>query len=630
MTEKREGVMAIKKGNGPSEKLFTSGPPAAYEVYMLQKARTILKETFGYENFRPLQEKIILSVMAKRDNLVLMPTGGGKSLCYQIPALLFPGLTVVVSPLISLMKDQADQLRQLGVPAVMLNSSLDIKDYQEALRNLREKRVKLLYAAPETLLKPEILRLLSTVTVDCVAIDEAHCISEWGHDFRPEYRQLAGLRERFPGAAFLALTATATERVREDIAKNLGFREPDRHVASFNRENLFYQVLPKQNPFAQLERFLDKFPRQSGIVYCFSRNAVDGLARRLAERGFSVRPYHAGLADEIRQETQELFLRDEVQIIVATIAFGMGVHKSNIRFVVHYDLPKSVESYYQETGRAGRDGLPAHCLLLYSYSDIQKIRYFIDQKENETERQVSLRHLEALVRYAESTVCRRLPLIRYFGEDYLQEHCGACDNCQSGGEEQKDMTEEAKRLFACVAQLKGRFGLSQVIDVLRGSGSQKVFLHGHEDLPAYGSGKDLSKKAWQHLAGQCLRGGFLFRDEENYATIRLTPLDWQVLACKEQVLVVPLEEETSSGSGRGGSLEGDQDLFEKLRKKRKELADAANVPAYIIFSDRTLADMASARPRDRASLLGIHGVGKQKLENYGQDFLKIIEDHCKC
>jgi ATP-dependent DNA helicase RecQ len=409
---------------------------------------------------------------------VIMPTGGGKSLCYQIPALIFQGLTVVVSPLVALMKDQVEQLRELGIPALCLNSSLAFEEYQENITRVRSGEIKLLYVAPETLLTPRLFSLLASLPLASLTIDEAHCISEWGHDFRPEYRQLVKVRSRFPGSVCLALTATATPRVREDIKATLGFQDSNEFVASFNRENLLIEVLPKTEPLAQILQFLERFPHQSGIIYCFSRKQVDDLAAALAHKGYAARPYHAGLVDAVRKTNQEAFIRDDVQIMVATIAFGMGINKPNVRFIVHYDLPKSIASYYQEIGRAGRDGLPAHCLLLYSYSDVRKLRYFIDEKE-EPERQVAYQHLQALTRYAESDVCRRVPLLAYFGEQYTTENCGRCDNCLAGVRDRVDITIPAQKFLSCVKRTGELFGAAHMADVLLGLENQKVQKFGH-------------------------------------------------------------------------------------------------------------------------------------------------------
>jgi ATP-dependent DNA helicase RecQ len=429
---------------------------------------SILKDIFGYDTFRPLQQEVIENVMNRRDTLAVMPTGGGKSLCYQIPALLFDGLTVVVSPLISLMKDQVEQLRAYGVRALFLNSSLGPQEYLENMGYIRRGEVKLLYLAPETLLTPRILSLLDSVNVDLLTIDEAHCISEWGHDFRPEYRQIVEVRKRFPGAVCLALTATATSRVRQDIRTTLKFATTNEFIASFNRENLYIEVLRKRDPIAQTIQMLERYRDQSGIIYCFSRKQVDELAYYLASKGYSVRPYHAGLEDAERRRNQEAFIRDDAQIIVATIAFGMGINKPNVRFVIHYDLPKSVEGYYQEIGRAGRDGLSAHCLLLYSYSDVAKLNYFIDQKTG-TEKRVAIQHLDAIVRYAEDeTGCRRRPLLNYFGESVSAETCSNCDNCTSAPTPLTDITIYAQKFLSCVKRADEKFGAGHIADILLG------------------------------------------------------------------------------------------------------------------------------------------------------------------
>jgi ATP-dependent DNA helicase RecQ len=586
-----------------------------------------LKTVFGFDSFKPLQREVIENVLRKRDTLAIMPTGGGKSLCYQLPALIFPGLTVVVSPLIALMKDQVEQLEALGVPALFLNSSLTYDEYRQNMERVRSGEVKLLYVAPETLLTGRLFNLLADLPLDCLTIDEAHCISEWGHDFRPEYRQLVDVRRRFPQAVCLALTATATPRVRLDIKATLGFSASNEFVASFNRENLFIEVQPKNGPFGQTLEFLKKFPGQSGIIYCFSRRQVDELAEQLAGKGYTVRPYHAGLEDQDRRTNQELFIRDDVQIIVATIAFGMGINKPNVRFVVHYDLPKSLESYYQEIGRAGRDGLPAHCLLLYSYGDSQKLKYFIDQKE-EPDRQAALQHLNALVRYAESDVCRRAPLLAYFGEHYETENCAACDNCLAGQKAQIDITIPAQKFLSCVKRTGELFGAAHIADVLLGSDSQKVRKFAHQDLSTYGIGKDLSRQQWLHLGRQLVQKGLLAQDER-YGSLKLTPKAYQVLKDREIILGV-LQEEAPARPARikQGEIDHDPALFELLRQKRKALADAARVPPYVIFSDRTLVEMAAYYPMSEARMLEMSGVGQVKYERYGAIFLEVIRAYC--
>jgi len=582
----------------------------------------LLKNIFGYDQFKPLQKEIIENVLQRRDTLVVMPTGGGKSLCYQLPALIFPGLTVVVSPLIALMKDQVDQLRELGVPALFLNSSLSWDTYRENVAHVRSGKVKLLYVAPETLLSERTLELLASVPLDCMAIDEAHCISEWGHDFRPEYRQLVAFRERFSNVVCLALTATATPRVREDIKASLHFSDSNEFVASFNRENLLVEVAPKENPFEQTLTLLRGYKGQSGIIYCFSRKQVDDLAAALAARGYSVRPYHAGLEDDERRRNQELFVRDDVQIIVATIAFGMGINKSNVRFILHYDLPKSIEGYYQEIGRAGRDGLPAHCMLLFSYGDVQKLKYFIDQKVGQ-ERQVAYEHLNKLIRYAESDICRRVPLLGYFGEQFSTENCGMCDNCRAGEKAQVEITIPAQKFLSCVKRTGERFGMAHVTDVLLGSENQKVKKLGHQNLSTYGIGKDLTRDQWMLIARQLLQKDMLNQDE--YGSLHLTQKAYEALKNREPIFGL-LENPQTAGAAE--KLAHDRDLFEILRGKRKELADKAGVPPYVIFSDRTLVEMATFFPQSQDGLLRMNGVGAVKLERYGEIFLGLIQAYC--
>ena len=585
---------------------------------------SILKETFGYDTFRPLQREVIENVMARRDTLAVMPTGGGKSLCYQIPSLLFDGLTVVVSPLISLMKDQVEQLRAFGVPALFLNSSLGPQEYQENMDYVKRGEVKLLYVAPETLLTPRILTLLAGLKVDCLTIDEAHCISEWGHDFRPEYRQLVQVRKQFPQAVCLALTATATARVRQDIRSTLQFATSNEFVASFDRENLFIEVLPKRDATRQTMDMLERYKDQSGIVYCFSRKQVDDLASYLISRGYSARPYHAGLEDIERKRNQEAFIRDDAQIIIATIAFGMGINKPNVRFVIHYDLPKSVEGYYQEIGRAGRDGLPAHCLLLYSYADVAKLNYFIDQKEGE-ERRVAIQHLNAIVGYAEDeTSCRRKPLLNYFGETYSADNCSNCDNCNSSPTPLTDVTIPAQKFLSCVKRAGEKFGAGHITDILLGSKNEKVLRWGHEKLSTYGIGGELTQKQWMRLARQLLSMGYL-KQEGEYRTLGLTPKALEALRKRAPIMGVLQEaERVKKKEGKKEGIEYNHALFAILRQKRKEMADEAGVPPYVIFPDRTLTEMAAYYPQSTAGLLNISGVGQVKLVQYGDAFLDVI------
>jgi ATP-dependent DNA helicase RecQ len=591
---------------------------------------SILKETFGYDDFLPLQKDVIENVLAGRDTLSVMPTGGGKSLCYQIPALLLDGLTLVVSPLISLMKDQVEQLRANGVPALFLNSSLSAEAYRENMEYIRNGSVKLLYVAPETLLTPRIQTLVSSLKLSLLTIDEAHCISEWGHDFRPEYRQLVNIRQRFPQAVCLALTATATPRVRKDIKTSLNFLESNEFVASFNRENLFIEVNPKDEPLSQTLSFLERFKDQSGIIYCFSRKQVDDLSKYLALKGFSVRPYHAGLEDGERQANQEAFSRDDVQIIVATIAFGMGINKPNVRFIIHFDLPKSIENYYQEIGRAGRDGLPSFCLLLYSYSDVAKLKYFLQQKEG-NEKKIATQQLDAIVGYAEAeSQCRRKPLLAYFGETFGAENCNTCDNCTRTQANLVDITIPAQKFLSCVKRTGESFGAIHIANVLRGSKAEKVLQNGHDQLSTYGIGTDLDQKQWQHLSRQLLQMGYLKQDDA-FRSLSLTPKGLEALKSRTPIQGQFQEAAQSTRSAKDAKtdLEYNHPLFDLLRQKRKELADESGVPPYVIFSDRTLVEFSIYFPQTQESLLTMSGVGQAKLAQYGETFLNVIIPFCK-
>ncbi len=594
---------------------------------MITKAEKILNEVFGYSEFRPMQREVISNVLQRRDTLAIMPTGGGKSLCYQIPALIFEGLTIVVSPLISLMKDQVEQLREFGVQAVYLNSSLSAAEYRENVELIRNNQVKLLYVAPETLLTDKTLNLLSEIKVSMITIDEAHCISEWGHDFRPVYRQIAPLRTKFKDSVIMALTATATPRVQNDISNNLKLKTRDKFIASFNRKNLYLQVWKKSNPTVQLLAFLSKHKNESGIIYCFSRNQVNELYELIESRGYSVKPYHAGLSDKERRLHQELFIKDDVQIIVATIAFGMGINKPNVRFVIHYDLPKNIESYYQEIGRAGRDGLRANCILLFGYGDIRKINYFIDQKE-ESEQRVAKQHLNALVRYAESFQCRRIPLLRYFGESYENDNCGMCDNCNKAARDAVDLTLEAQKFMSCMVRTKQLYGANYIIDVLRASQNKKIFENGHDKLTTYGVGTDLSKEQWNNIYRQMMQQGLIIQDPE-YGSLKCTHLGVEVLK-GEKTFEGKLEKEiVEEKTINYDSIPHDKNLFEVLRQERKRLADRQNIPPYAVFPDKTLLEMAANYPTSASELLKMHGVGAIKFNKYGNKFLRVIRIYCK-
>jgi len=607
-------------------------------------SETILKDVFGYTSFRPLQREIIENVLAHRDTLAILPTGGGKSLCYQIPALLFDGLTVVVSPLISLMKDQVEQLHAAGVPALFLNSTLSAETYQANMDYIRRGQVKLLYVAPETLLTPRLFALLDEVPVSLLTIDEAHCISEWGHDFRPEYRQLVEVRRRYPQAVCMALTATATARVRSDIQTTLGFSSANEFLASFNRSNLYIAVDRKFDPLEQTLHFLRHYPDQSGIIYCFSRKEVDDLAAELVRHGFSARPYHAGLDEAARKRNQEAFIRDDVQIIVATIAFGMGINKPNVRFVVHYDLPKSIEEYYQEIGRAGRDGLPASCLLLYGEGDAAKQRYFINQKEAQ-ERRVATEHLQAMIGYAEEeSTCRRRPLLNYFGETYTTKNCDNCDHCQKveNGrplrvKETKtkitlpaDLTVPAQKFLSCVKRAGESHGADYIVDILLGVRSERLLKNGHDRLSTFGIGAEWSRGAWLSLGQRLLASGYLKEyGKFQFATLSLTEKALQALYRRAPIELAPAPAEAELESVPAQAEDYNHALFALLRQKRKQLADAEGVPPYVIFSDRTLIEMAAFYPQSSSSLRAISGVGQVKLQRYGEEFLRVIQPFCK-
>jgi len=592
------------------------------------KVKKILKQVFGYSEFRNLQQEVIENICHKNDTLVIMPTGGGKSLCYQIPALIFEGLTIVVSPLISLMKDQVEQLSTLRINAGILNSSLSYDEYRKNISMVMSRQAKLLYLAPETLMKPNILNMLANITVDCLTIDEAHCISEWGHDFRPEYRQLIEVRKLFPDAVCIALTATATKRVQEDIKTSLGFTDENEYIDSFDRNNLYISIEPKINGLGQALKFIRQFPGQSGIIYCSTRKQVDDLYVILEGENFSIKPYHAGLSEQERHLNQEMFIRDDIQIIVATVAFGMGINKPNVRFVLHYDMPKNIETYYQEIGRAGRDGLRSHCLMLFGYGDTKKIQYFIQQK-SPAEQKVAQVHLNALLGFIESHECRRKPLLAYFGETYTPKSCNLCDNCVISQKPLQDITILAQKFLSCVKRTEERFGIHHVINVLRGSKEKKVLKFGHQNLSTYGIGMELSRVQWQHLARQLIQQKLMIQNTE-HGTLSITEKAWKVFRGEETVLgLLKTANEKEATRQKDTPVDYDRNLFEQLRIKRKELADAADVPPYVIFSDNTLIEMATFFPQTPKSLLTIHGVGEIRLERYGDDFLSIIKYYCE-
>jgi len=589
----------------------------------------VLKRTFGFDSFRPLQEEIIRDTLAGRDVFALLPTGGGKSLCFQLPALLRPGLTVVVSPLIALMKDQVDALETAGVPATFLNSSLDPDAARARRRGLENGEYRLLYLAPERLILDGTLAELKRWNVNLIAVDEAHCISEWGHDFRPEYRRLAELRGHFPETPVMALTATATERVREDVVRELRLRDPVRYVASFNRPNLTYRVLAKCKPMEQTLAFARARQGEAGIVYCQSRRTAESVAERLAAAGVKARPYHAGLMPEERSRNQELFLRDEVQVICATVAFGMGINKPNVRYVIHYDLPKNIEGYYQETGRAGRDGLPGECLLLFGPGDVVKYSVFINEKGDEREQELAHDQLKQVVHYAESAKCRRVELLRYFGEEFSPAGCGACDNCLSP-RATFDGTVAAQKLLSAVYRIREKsgfgVGLTHVVEVLSGADTDKVRRWGHAELTVYGVGKEHSRSEWAAIGRELVRLGFLRQTSGKFSVLELSSEGLAVLHERRPVTLTKpaAAPEPRQKSRSTGEIACDEALFDRLRLLRKRLADERNVPAYIVFSDVSLRQMASKLPSTEREFLSVSGVGEKKLKEFGSVFLAEI------
>jgi len=598
-----------------------------------------LKRTFGYGSFRPLQEEIMRDSLAGRDVFALLPTGGGKSLCFQLPALVRPGLTIVISPLIALMKDQVDSLRANGVEAACLNSSLDGGERRAAWRNLHRGRTRLLYVAPERLFAGNLVEELARWDLSAVAVDEAHCISEWGHDFRPEYRQLSELRGRFPGVPFMALTATATERVRRDILEQLHLRDPAVYVASFNRINLTYRVEPKAQAYSQIIAFLRSRPKDPGIIYCASRAGAESLAEKLVGDGVDAAPYHAGLEQEIRSRNQERFLRDEVRVMCATVAFGMGINKPNVRFVIHHDLPKNIEGYYQETGRAGRDGLPADCLLLFSAGDVAKQTGFIDEKTDERERQIAREQLRQMVHYAENSECRRVSLLGYFGEGFPGTGCGACDNCLSP-RATYDGTLDAQKFLSCVYRVRQKsgvgFGMNHVVAVLTGADSDEVRRRGHQELSTFGIGGERSRNEWGEIGRELVRLGFLRQEAGQYPTLSVTAEGMAALKERRSITLTkpretPKRREAARTrtSTRAGEIECDELLFEKLRRLRKQLADEQGVPSYIVFGDVTLRTMAREYPVTESELLAVPGIGETKLRVYGDAFLDEVRAHLK-
>jgi ATP-dependent DNA helicase RecQ len=605
-----------------------------------------LKQYFGFASFRPLQEEIIRDSLAGKDVFAVLPTGGGKSLCFQLPALVRPGLTVVVSPLIALMKDQVDALQAAGVAATFLNSSLGAGGSRPRLRGLHAGEFRLLYVAPERMMLSGFLDDLKKWKVNLFAIDEAHCISEWGHDFRPEYRQLSALREMFPGVPMMALTATATERVRGDIVKQLHLHSPACYVASFNRPNLTYRVAAKSGAYEQILSYVRARPAESGIIYVQARKTAESLAAKLSADGVKALPYHAGMEGGARSRSQEAFLRDEARVVCATIAFGMGINKPNVRFVIHYDLPKNIEGYYQETGRAGRDGLPSECLLLFSPGDRVKQMRFIDEKPDPKERDIARAQLEKMIHYAEVATCRREFLLGYFGEKFgvgvqalasprqpegwTPTNCGGCDNCLAP-RQTWDGTVSAQKFLSCVYRIreKSRFGvgLQHVVEVLCGADTEKVRKFGHQSLSTYNIGGEHTRAEWGAIGRELVRLGFLFQNADKFNIVELTDRGRVALKSRQKVTLTRPVAPTEPAKHRVGEIACDEALFEKLRGLRKQLADERGVPPYIIFSDVSLRQMARFYPANERELSRVSGVGDRKLREFGEAFLREIATH---
>jgi len=619
------------------------------------KPELVLKTVFGYDSFRKNQKEIIQEVLQKHDTLAIMPTGGGKSICYQIPALIMDGITIVVSPLISLMQDQVASLEATGIHSVFLNSSLDWDAYKEAVADIKSGAAKIVYVSPEGLATSRVRDILSdsTLNVSCITVDEAHCVSQWGHDFRPDYLEICAIRRYFPDAVMIALTATATKQVQQDIVRNLKLVNPSVFISSFNRDNIYLEVQPKRNALEQVIKCIRKHSGESGIIYCYSRKQVDELSETLDKMGYSVLGYHAGLTEAVRAKNQDLFVKDEVQIMVATIAFGMGIDKPNVRYVINYDLPKSIEEYYQEIGRAGRDGLPSSALLLYSGGDVHKIRYFFEDAANPEK---SEQLLQQMVRFATARTCRRKALLAYFGENYVgseEEKDCCCDICSCGDIGLTDVTIPVQKLLCCIIRTQGRYGATYVIDVLLGSRAKRIVENGHNMISTWGIGTELCKDDWFQLIDLMIGENYLRKSGE-YSVLEITEQGKDLLATREKVMLPVL----FSGKSKLSSMAfpkpakkapefvlhkkasgeriiaerpaaddaNGEKIVEALKAWRKRKADDMNVPPYVIFGDKTMLDLAAKKPKNKTQLLTVYGIGEAKADQFGKTILGIIEE----
>ena len=593
-----------------------------------EQAQQVLRDIFGYQQFRPGQEAIIHAALAGRDCLVIMPTGGGKSLCYQVPALVSEGLTLVVSPLISLMKDQVDQLLANGVMAASLNSSQTREEQQQIYADCRQGRIKLLYVAPERLMMESFLDAMSQWRPAMLAVDEAHCISQWGHDFRPEYGAIGGLRQRFPGLRIMALTATADNATRHDILRQLQLDDPLVQISSFDRPNIRYTLLEKYKPTEQLLRYVQEQRGKSGIIYCNSRAKVEDTAARLQSRGISAGAYHAGLEPRQRAHIQEAFQRDDLQVVVATVAFGMGINKPNVRFVVHFDIPRNIESYYQETGRAGRDGLPAEAMMLYDPADMAWLRRCLDEKPPGAMQDIERHKLNAMGAFAEAQTCRRLVLLNYFDEG-RQQPCNNCDICLDPPRRYDGLVDAQKALSA-IYRAGQRFGMGYIVEVIRGAANQRIKEQGHDKLPVYGIGREHSHEHWVSVLRQLIHLGLVTQNISQHSALQLTEAARPVLRGEAALmLAVPrmMVAKPRPGTSRVPGGNYDRKLFAKLRKLRKTIADEESVPPYVVFNDATLIEMTELLPVTSSEMLSVNGIGQRKLERFGRPFMQMIKQH---
>lgn len=595
---------------------------------MSAESLTTLQRVFGYESFRPDQEEIIDNLINGVDAFVLMPTGGGKSLCYQIPAILRNGVGIVVSPLISLMKDQVDALQANGVTAAYYNSTLNAQQVRAVLNQLHSGKLDLLYVAPERLMQSSFMERLQNIDIALLAIDEAHCVSRWGHDFRPEYLRLGELRTKLPKIPTIALTATADPQTRDDAVVRLGLSQAPLYITGIDRPNIRYMVLEKNRPFEQLKNLLANRKREAGIIYALSRKRVEDIAGRLVAHGIDAAAYHAGMSAQDRQMVQDAFLKDELQVVVATVAFGMGIDKPNVRFVVHYDLPKNIESYYQETGRAGRDGLSAEALLLYNMQDVVLVRKLLERSDNEQQIRIEIQKLNSMVDFVEALTCRRQILLNYFGEQ-LKEACGNCDVCLNPPQ-QYDATLDAQKALSCVYKVGQRFGVKHVISVLRGSHNERIKRFRHEQLSTFALGKELGEAEWSSIFRQLIHQGYLAQDLSNYGVLKLTSRSRPILKGEMTLLLArPRIKKTEKTKHKASKVLIEQPyeerLFDQLRELRTQLAHNQGVPPYVVFGDATLIQMAQLTPTDTTELLAVSGVGEHKLSKYGNDFLSVIK-----